>query len=79
MAALQAELREAPIEEDLGFFFRRLGELCFHAAADQAYDGPAASLAVASRCGALFFADSQGAWAARAWAPENTGLRRGNS
>lgn len=60
MALQPSEVTEVAIEEELGYFFRRLGELCFHAASDQDYGGPACSLAVASSCGAVFFADSQG-------------------
>lgn len=51
---------EAGASEELGFFFRRLGELCFSPAAAQAYPGPAAALAVAPRAGAAFFGDAQG-------------------
>lgn len=53
-------LGEAGASEDLGFFFRRLGEVCFSAAAEQVYPGPAAALAVASRAGAAFFSDAEG-------------------
>jgi hypothetical protein len=60
MAPISAQLAQAPSEEDLGFFFRRLGEICFHPASDQDWAGPACAVAVAATCGAVFFADSQG-------------------
>ncbi len=59
---MEPELREAEASEELGFFFKRLGELCFSPAASQDHAGPASSLAVAARAGAVFFSDSQGAW-----------------
>lgn len=62
MMALQpGSVGEAPQVEDLGFFFRRLGEVCFSSAADQSFNGPAACVAVAATCGAVFFSDAQGA------------------
>lgn len=62
IAAMEPQLREAEASEELGFFFKRLGELCVSPAASQAYAGPASSLAVAARAGAVFFSDAQGAW-----------------
>lgn len=58
---MEPELREAEASEELGFFFKRLGEMCFSPAASQAHAGPASSLAVAARAGAVFFSDAQGA------------------
>ncbi len=60
MVALSAQLLEAGAEEDLGYFFRRLGEVCFHPTSDQDYPGAACTLAVAASCGAVFFGDSKG-------------------
>ena len=60
MAPLPAQLLEAGAEEDLGYFFRRLGEVCFHPTSDQGYPGATCTLAVAASCGAVFFGDSQG-------------------
>jgi hypothetical protein len=51
---------EAEASEDLGYFFKRLGELCLSPASAQAFPGPASSLAVAARSGAVFFSDAQG-------------------
>ena len=59
---MEPELREAEASEELGFFFKRLGELCFSPAAAQAHAGPASSLVVAARAGAAFFSDAQGAY-----------------
>lgn len=56
------EVLEAEVSEELGYFFKRLGELCFSPASAQAFPGPASSLAVAARCGAVFFSDAQGVW-----------------
>ena len=58
---MEPDLCEAESSEELGFFFKRLGELCFSPAAAQAHPGPASSLAVAARAGAVFFSDAQGA------------------
>lgn len=58
---MEPELREVEASEELGFFFKRLGELCFSPAASQAHGGPASSLAVAARAGAVCFSDAEGA------------------
>ena len=57
---MEPDLLEAGSSEELGFFFKRLGEICFSPASAQAFPGPASSLAVAARCGAVFLSDSQG-------------------
>jgi hypothetical protein len=54
-----AEVADAS-QEEVGFFFRRLGEICFSSAGYQRYSSAASALAVASKCGAVFFADSTG-------------------
>lgn len=54
------EVVEAEASEDLGFFFKRLGELCFSPASAQSHPGPASSLAVAPAAGAVFFSDAAG-------------------
>lgn len=58
-AALEPAAAEAAVAEDT-YFFRRLGELCFSPASAQDFPGPASSLAVARRSGAVFFSDAQG-------------------
>ena len=65
MAALLApsggEAEQAEYSEELGFFFKSLGSICFTPAGDGgAYPGCAAVLASAPRAGALFFGDAQG-------------------
>lgn len=57
---MEPQLAEAEVCEDLGFFFKRLGEICFSPASSQAFPGPARSLAVAAEAGAVFFSDAQG-------------------
>jgi hypothetical protein len=57
---MEPEVLEAGGSEELGFFFKRLGEICFSPASSQQYTGPASSLAVAARCGAVFLSGSQG-------------------
>jgi len=58
--ALEPQLIEAEASEDLGFLFKRLGEICFSPASSQAFPGPACSLAVAGSAGVVFFSDAQG-------------------
>ena len=57
---MEPELLEAGGSEELGFFFKRLGELSFSAASAHDFSGPASSLAVAARCGAVFLSGPQG-------------------
>lgn len=54
------EVLEAEASDELGFFFKHLGVLCFSRASEQAFPGPARSVAVAAGCGAVFFSDAQG-------------------
>ena len=46
---MEPEVLEAGGSEELGFFFKRLGEICFSPASSQQYTGPASSLAVDAR------------------------------
>ena len=57
---MEPEVAEAEASEDLGYFFKRLGEICFSAADAQRCPGPASSLAVAPRAGAVFYSDAEG-------------------
>ena len=57
---MEPEVLEAGGSEELGFFFKRLGEICFSPSSSQHYSGPASSLAVAARCCAVFWSGSQG-------------------
>lgn len=61
------DIVEVEAAEDLGFFFKRLGEICFSPASSQSFPGPASSLAVAAQCGAVFFSDVRGMLSKIVW------------
>jgi hypothetical protein len=61
IALMEAEINDAGVRDDLGIFFRRLGEVCFTpGASEDDYPGHASSLAVAGKSGAVFFSDRSG-------------------
>ena len=60
MAVPPQAVTEAASRDDTGLFFKRLGEICFSPASEQAYEGWASAVAVAPRAGLVFFSDSRG-------------------
>lgn len=55
------QLQDACVEEDTGYFFKRLGEICFNPADQQAYPGAACAVAAGRTTGSLFLSDARGA------------------
>lgn len=54
-------IEEADSLEELGWFFKSRGEVCFSPPGDHhRYPGAAAAVAVVPRAGAVFFADTKG-------------------
>lgn len=57
---MEPTLNEIDLDESLGFFFRRLGEIAFSDESRSQYPGSASSVAVASNQGCVFFSDANG-------------------